>query len=248
MHAFTTFSNCLVKSCAWLVGVTPANCSLCAQLCYGSSLCDRCSDALPRQGNACSACGLPLSGAGEGATCGYCAVHAREIDRCISLALYQPPLDRLISGFKYHGRFADGKTLARLLAEKIVLNYAHDQLPQLLVPVPLHITRWRTRGYNQALEISRTLARELRIPIDPRQAARIKATVAQTALTSATARRGNRAHAFTLRRPTALRGISRIAIIDDVITTMATVNSLARSFRQAGVSDVHAWSLARATR
>ena len=248
MSALTTFSNWLVEGCHALLAAIPANCSLCSQVSAGASLCPPCIDSLPYTTHVCQRCGLSLTMASEDKECGYCAVYEPQVERSLSLLRYEPPADRLISGFKYRGRFADGKTLAILLAERIREQYGRDELPELLIPVPLHLSRWRQRGYNQALELSKTVSKRCGIRVAPRLLVRTKQTLPQTEMTSAAARRRNLARAFTVPDPGLISGISRVAIMDDVITTLATANSAAAALRLAGVREVHAWSLARALR
>ena len=263
-----TFSNWIVDGCSALLSALPANCSLCGQICPGTSLCDRCIDVLPYPGSVCRRCGLDFSNtdsetdeatdnhAGEAiggmlkgqVACAYCAVHNPAVLRSLSLLRYEAPADRLISGFKYHRQFADGKTLATLLARKIMTQYAGTELPELVIPVPLHLSRWRHRGFNQALEISKTLGRHCSIELAPRLIVRTRKTLPQTEMTSASARRRNLSRAFSLIDAGSLAGVSRVAVVDDVITTMATINAVAKCLQAAGVEEVHAWSLARASR
>jgi ComF family protein len=110
------------------------------------------------------------------------------------------------------------------------------------VPVPLHRSRLRTRGFNQALELARPLARCLRRPLLTRACVRIRATRPQSSLDTAAERRRNVAGAFRVCRP--LHGVARLAIVDDVLTTGATVQELARSLRAAGVGQVLVWACA----
>ncbi len=113
--------------------------------------------------------------------------------------------------------------------------------PDSFVPVPLHHTRLRRRGFNQSLEIARVLSRRLGTPFDARCLKRIRASVPQTAL-PAKQRLQNPKGTFALRR--APRGRS-IAIVDDVMTTGATANEAARVLRKAGVEHVEVWVAAR---
>lgn len=247
MSCFAVFSNWIVDGCAALIDSLPANCSLCGGLCHASSLCPRCVASLPRPRQVCKRCGLELPASPEEEACGFCALHAPIIERSLSLLRYESPADHLIAGFKFHQRLADGKTLALLLAEHLGQHYKGD-FPDLIIPVPLHLKRWQQRGYNQALEISKIIARQCRIDLAARLIERNKMTAPQTSLPSAAARRRNLSKAFVVLEPEALRGVERVAIVDDVITTMATVDALSKCLNQAGVKHIHAWSLARAAR
>ena len=115
-------------------------------------------------------------------------------------------------------------------------------LPTQLIPVPLHHTRLRERGFNQATELARRIGRELGIEIGLRCARRHRATQPQSLL-SPTARRLNLRHAFSV-QDTALA--QHVAIVDDVMTTGHTGNELAKVLKQAGVQRVEVWVIARA--
>jgi len=113
--------------------------------------------------------------------------------------------------------------------------------PQVLIPVPLHPSRLGERGYNQALEIARVLARELALPIDNHVCERVAATAPQAGLDEH-ARRRNIRGAFAVRGPFHW---SHVVILDDVVTTGSTVAELARVLRGAGARRVEVWAAAR---
>ena len=115
--------------------------------------------------------------------------------------------------------------------------------PELLLPVPLHRTRLRQRGYNQALELAKPLARLLGVPLCRDLLQRQRGTAAQTEL-DAVARRRNVRGAFAVRAGVALP--THVAILDDVMTTGATLAECARVLKRAGVQRVDVWALARA--
>ena len=248
MPILKTFSNWIIHEAERIADRVPADCSLCGRPCLRFSLCQPCRESLPRAHRPCPRCALELVGHQPGNACAYCAVHNPDIDGCISLLRYRTPADRLVSGFKFQGRFTDGRTLANLLAAQIASQIPRTDLPQLLVPVPLHLSRWRTRGFNQALEIAQTLGRQCKLSTAPHLVVRTRATSAQTTVSGATARRRNLKHAFAVASPQRLRGVTHLALVDDVITTMSTVNSLAACLKSAGVARVDAWCLARAER
>ena len=123
-------------------------------------------------------------------------------------------------------------------------HYAQqDARPEVIIPVPLHTGRLRERGFNQALELARPVAARLRIPINIHACARTRGTAAQSDLPAAQ-RTKNVKGAFELREP--LKEVHRVAIIDDVMTTGATVDELARVLIAAGVENVQVWVCARA--
>jgi ComF family protein len=112
----------------------------------------------------------------------------------------------------------------------------------LIVPVPLHKTRYRERGFNQAIEIARTVAKEMQIPLDLTSCRRNRDTPHQTQL-PAKKRRKNLKNAFSIIKPIHAR---HIAILDDVMTTGSTTHELAYALKKAGASRVDVWVCARA--
>ncbi|WP_338055823.1 ComF family protein [Sulfurivermis fontis] len=156
--------------------------------------------------------------------------------------LYRPPLDWLIQGFKFNQRLPPGRLLGQLLAQHLAGQIITP--PELIVPVPLHPARLRERGYNQALELARPLARRFGIPLAHGLVRRVRATATQSLLPAGERRRNVRG-AFALRRPLAAR---HVAIVDDVIATGSTVAELARVLRRAGAERIEVWAVARAGR
>ena len=142
---------------------------------------------------------------------------------------YGPPLDHYVRALKYRGTRLLGRALALLLVP--ALDRFRSDI-DALVAVPLHRKRRCERGYNQAQELARTLGRELRLPVLTRGVARRTATSTQTGQ-SALERRASVAHAFRVARDCTGQ---RIAIVDDVVTTGATVNALAAELRAAGAA------------
>jgi ComF family protein len=204
-------------------------------------LCAPCDADLPRNASACPRCAAPLpSGTPPGLSCGACLRRAPRFDHAIVPFRYAYPLDHLVRDLKYHGRLAYGRVLGMLLAEALLA--ADLPRPDVIVPVPLFPARHRERGFNQASEIARPIADRLRIPVEDRLCARVRATEDQTTL-AASQRRRNVRRAFALsRRP----GVRHIAILDDVVTTGSTVNEMARVFKRSGVRTVTVWAVARA--
>lgn len=170
------------------------------------------------------------------------------MSRCVSALVYDAPVDWILTGFKFEAQLANGQLLATLLARRIQSCYTNRKMPELLLPVPLHAARWRQRGFNQSLEIARTLARCCNIRLGSRVLRRHKATSPQSELNSAAARRSNVRNAFAVIDPTQLDNVSHVAIVDDVITTMSTVNAVASSLASYGIERIDAWSVARVGR
>ncbi|PWK82124.1 ComF family protein [Fulvimonas soli] len=223
------------RTAAWLL---PWRCLLCgAPGADGLDLCAACAAELPRNRSCCARCALPLPA--PAALCGRCQRRAPPWDAAWVPFRYAWPLDRLETRFKFGRDLAAGRTLARLWQREA----RPAPLPQLIVPVPLHPRRLRTRGHNQALELARPLAAALGVSLHRDALRRVRATEAQTEL-AAVARRRNVRGAFALREGVALP--AHVALLDDVLTTGATLAECARVLRRAGVRRVDAWALARA--
>lgn len=223
----------------------PPTCLLCgAPGADGIDLCPACLHALPWNRSACRSCGAPLprpDGAGTH-VCGQCLIQPPPFDATLTPFLYRPPLDWLIQGFKFNQRLPPGRLLGALLARHLAEHVT--ALPQLIVPVPLHPARLRERGYNQALELARPLARYLDAPLAGGLVQRVRATATQSLLSGAERRRNVRG-AFALASPLPAR---HVAIVDDVIATGSTVGELARVLRRAGAERIEVWAVARAGR
>lgn len=219
----------------WLL---PLRCLLCgAAGAHGIDLCADCVAELPRNNVCCARCALPLAAAAT--LCGECQRRPPAWDAAWAPFRYAWPLDRLESRYKFGRDLAAGKVLTTLwLAEPRPIG-----MPDLILPVPLHQGRLRQRGYNQALELARPLARALGVPIQHAALQRLRATPAQTEL-DAVDRRHNVRGAFTLR--TGIQLPPHVAIVDDVMTTGATLAECARVLRRAGVRRVDVWAMARA--
>lgn len=215
----------------------PPRCVVCAGAGDGLDLCAPCRAALPWNEGACRRCALPL--AGEGDDCGACRLRPPAFTRVQCPLRYAFPVDRLLPRFKFHGDLAAGEVLATLMH----WGLDPEQRPQALVPVPLHRERLRSRGYDQALELARALSRRGGPPVRADALRRLRATAAQSRL-GARARRGNLHGAFGLR---ARHGLpAHVALVDDVMTTGATLAECAGVLLDAGVERVDAWCIARA--
>jgi len=217
-----------------------ALCPLCrCPAAAGAGLCTVCRADLPWLGHACSHCALPLP-PGAGVTCGPCLRRPSPVARTICALRYQTPISGLISAFKFHRDLAAGAALAKLLQHAVLNHPEAPTLPAAILPVPLHHSRLRQRGYNQALELAKPVANALQLPLLTTAVSRERATADQIGL-SALQRRRNLRAAFTVH---ALLP-PHIAIVDDVLTTGATVLTLAKCLRAAGVEQISVWCLAR---
>ena len=171
--------------------------------------------------------------------CGRCLAHQPAFDRTFAPYLYQGAVRHLISQLKFGAHHPNARLLGLLLAEYIQ-QYAEK--PDLIMPVPLHQSRYRQRGFNQAIEIAAVIAKTLNIPLDLTTCRRHRDTPHQTQL-SAKQRRKNLKQAFSLSKSINAR---HVAIVDDVMTTGTTVHELAKLLKKSGVSKVDIWVCARA--
>ena len=219
------------------------SCLLCDEPAEGAlPLCTSCEADLPWLAEQCAVCALPLPDAGL--TCGACLRRPPAFSRVEAPWRYAFPLDSLITRFKHQARWPLGRLLAELLARHLQHAFA-DGLPrpQRLVPVPLARRRERQRGFNQAAMLARWLGGALQVPVDERLLLRTLDTPAQQGL-DARARQRNLRRAFAVDARAELAG-AHLALIDDVLTTGATAQTLARLLRRAGAARVDVYCLAR---
>lgn len=235
----------IVKAGKWLLNaLLPRCCAHCGlDLPYLGSgpLCAACAAALePLPALHCKTCGLPLK---DGATCYDCrGAGPRALTLARSAFVFNPQLRSLVHAFKYRDR----EDLAGYLAGE--MTAALPRFPELspyafCAAVPLHKTKARERGFNQAELLAKRLAGLANLFHLEGAAARIKNTPSQTSL-SKKERRANIEGAFRVERPELIKG-RKILLVDDVATTLATLEELAAEFRKAGAKAVAAYTLAR---
>jgi ComF family protein len=209
----------------------------------GLELCRPCRGELPRLLHGCQRCGLPLPDGARTVLCAACLRAPPALDGCFALFGYQPPIDQWIHSLKFGRDLA----AARLLGELLLAELAAGGLPTVgapvLLPVPLHTRRLRQRGYNQSLEIARPLIRN-GLRLSGCRCQRNRHTAAQSSL-PARHRQRNIRGAFSVR---GRLEDPHILLIDDVMTTGATLNELARTLKAAGATRVDACVIARAAK
>ena len=171
--------------------------------------------------------------------CGDCLRRSPALTHTCAVFVYGFPLDRLIPRFKFHRDLAAGRLMAELMAGAL----GTTPRPDAIVPVPLHARRMRERGYDQALELARPLAAALGLPLRSDLLQRVRATAPQSEL-DAGQRQRNLAKAFAARNEAI--PLQHVALVDDVMTTGATLEAAARALQGAGVQRVDAWVCARA--
>ena len=217
----------------------PNLCALCGNLSQ-TALCADCDDAgyWNEARLRCAVCAVPLAGSRHAAAAHYrcddCIDSPPSFDATLTLADYRAPLDMLARNLKFRARFALGREFASRLARAVADAYAQDALPDVVAPVPLSRKRLIERGYNQAWQIAKPLARALQVRADAALVRRIAHTSPQSRLDRDTRRR-NVAGAFTVTKP--VRGL-HVAVVDDVMTSGATLDALAHTLKTAGAARV----------
>ncbi|MGY1890367.1 phosphoribosyltransferase family protein [Pseudomonas sp. SDT291_1_S447] len=205
-------------------------------------ICVACETELPWLGEHCVTCALPLVAAGL--TCGECLLEPPAFEQVVAPWLYGFPVDSLITRFKHNAKWPFGHLLADVLGQ--YLQHRFDEglpRPEALLPVPLAGKRLRQRGFNQAAMLARWLSQSLDLPCEEQVLRRVKETDAQQDL-DAKARKRNLRNAFNL-MPDAQIKDRHLALVDDVLTTGATAQALARLLMNAGAARVDVYCLAR---
>lgn len=218
--------------------IAPAQCRFCgsASVSDEEDLCAACRAGLPWNAPACPGCALPSA---LPVLCAECQRRPRAFDTAWTAFVHAAPVRSAVVSLKYRARFDQSRLLGRLMADALARR--PDPLPQLLLPVPLHRWRLMRRGYNQALELARAISKRLDIEVDASAAKRTRATPSQVKQTAAQRRRNLRG-VFRMDRD--LDGI-HVALLDDVMTTGATLEELARAARAAGAARIEAWAVTR---
>ena len=219
----------------------PPTCILCgAPGQFGLDLCAGCFEDLPFNRHACPRCARPLLGdLPPGISCGVCQRRPPPYATCRTAFVYQEPVSSLILRAKFSSRLNMARLLGVCLA-RTLFEQGVD-LPEQILPVPLHPQRLRQRGYNQALEIARATAAELGLAVETRSCVRGGSVIPQMGLNRAQRQRNLRG-AFTVARPLKVR---HVALVDDVVTTGSTGAEAARALLDAGVARVDLWAVAR---
>jgi ComF family protein len=223
----------------------PTQCELCRQWTAGDALCGDCDARFAAPRWRCARCALPTGTAVP--RCGGClGAHKPPFDAAVAAVDYGFPWDGLVKAFKFDGRVELADALAARLADAVAAaSRAGLPAPDLVLPVPLAPARLADRGYNQAWELARRVARQRGLQADDGLLLRPLETPRQTGQTRA-GRADNLAQAFMAepRRRAALAG-RRVALVDDVMTTGATVVAATRELRRAGAASVQVWVFAR---
>lgn len=208
-------------------------CVLCGAASRSGAWCAACDAALSYLDTAhCPVCALPTP---RGETCGRCLRHAPLFNSTTAVFAYKFPLDKLIQSYKFNAQLALAGEFACKLAACVTT------LPDCMVAMPLHPARLRERGYNQSEELARLLAHKLNVNLASRTCQRVRDTPPQSAL-AWKERSRNMRKAFICDAD--MHG-KHVAMVDDVMTSGASLNELALALRRAGAREVSAWVVAR---
>jgi len=216
--------------------IAPERCLWCGTEDAEVGSCAGCRAELPWNQMACPSCAQPLPAI---AICPRCLARPPAFDSAWCPFLREEPVRSGIAALKYRAEFRQLRTLGHLMGKRWRSRRAPR--PDLLLPVPLSRRRLLLRGFNQALELACAVSREIGVAVDS-HAARMVRVPADQIGQSAAQRRRNLRGAFVVDRD--LRG-RHVALIDDVMTTGATLDALARAARASGAVRIEAWALAR---
>ncbi len=257
-----THLRALIDQCSHLL--LPGRCVLCG--CASNralDMCPACETSLPLNLFACAQCALPLpqnrqptiSNAGLSAAtpdnrklfCGACTQRPPAFTRIVTPFVYRAPMDNLLWQFKFNGNLPAGRVLARLLAREIErqINHATLERPHVLIPVPLSWHRRMRRGFNQAQILARALGQQIAVPVLDRGIKRSGQPPPQRGL-NRNQRRQNLKSAFRGCENLGARIEGKsVALVDDIVTTGSTAETLAGLLCAYGASRVQVWAVAR---
>lgn len=226
----------LTKCTHFVQRVIAPSCLLCAGPSAGTLLCAPCAADLPQlagdHGKYCDTCALPIT---SGNRCGACLTHAPAYDHVCAAFTYAFPADALVQALKYRSLLAIAPLFGHAIASRL------DERPDVIVPMPLADARLRERGFNQAQEIARHVANITGIPLQPRACRKVRDTAPQVALPWKE-RAKNIRNAFVCDEDFTGK---HVAVVDDVMTTGATLNELARNLKKAGAARITGLIVAR---
>ncbi len=229
--------------------ILPPVCALCGKDVRRGRLCRGCEAKLDLKAIRppfCRVCGIPFaSGSSPTHTCASCCIEKPLFIAARSAFIYDGCALDAIHAFKYNGRVALARALGAFAAQASPCPCPCNGRPDVVMPVPLHKTRLKERGFNQSLLIAREISRLQKTPLDYANLRRIRPTDPQVRL-SAKERPKNVKGAFALEKPNTVRG-KTVLLVDDVYTTGATIRECAVVLNRAGAK-VFAVTLARAVK
>ena len=229
------FDNCLKM----VQSLLPQRCLLCDAGSGHKPLCNDCLNDLPAASKeCCPLCALPTFNA---EICGNCLQHPPAFDATIAAFNFAFPMDALLRALKYRGELS----VAEIAADGISNSLASRHPPDLLIPMPLHPQRLQERSFNQAVEIARRIAKSLHCHVSTGSIVRVRHGEPQASL-PLNKRAKNVKGVFAVSEDARenLRG-KRIAVIDDIMTSGASLNELAKTLKKNGATRVECWVAAR---
>lgn len=234
-------------SSALLDFVFPPHCHVCRSFIPRSGRLNICSSCLenlqPLESPLCTICSMPFHGKSDDHPCGSCIKNPPAFDAARAAYIYEGAVRELVHRFKYDYRTHLRRPLAIMTAEALS-GFIRENRPDLIVPVPLHVRRLRSRGFNQAVLLGELLSKEWGIPMDRRTMSRIRWTEPQITL-DVDQRKENVKGAFSVSDPAVVRGRS-VLLLDDVYTTGSTAGECARVLKRNGAERVLVATVARA--
>ncbi len=225
----------------------PPRCHICKESVPDSrsiNICPGCMEKLPFLSSPfCTVCGIPFAGSGEDHICGPCISSPPPYKAARAAMQYIDSCRDMIHAFKYQEKTSLRRPLG-LLTARCLEDFANSCNADCIIPVPLHVSRLRKRGFNQSILIGEILAGEWRLPLLRQGLKRTVATRPQIEL-SKEERMLNLKKAFTVPKPLAVKD-KRILLVDDVFTTGSTISESASTLLEAGASAVFAVTVAHA--
>jgi len=253
VHAPARFRGLLTLLCeSLLTTFVPSACSICSEPLTNSSrlpVCQLCRDAIgPISVKTCTVCGERVEETSSISTCGLCVRAKYPFDRAVAFTPFEGEARELIHLLKYSGVKTAAPLLGKMIADAIRKLDKDLESPKrvLVVPVPLHRQKSRSRGFNQSELVARAALRTLRDPrltYAPRTLVRVRRTEPQAGLSNHQ-RRANLRGSFAVRYAERLKG-DTVLLVDDVYTTGATAAECARTLKRAGAKAVYVATIAR---
>ncbi len=218
----------------------PPRCILCGEKgMENRDLCEMCYSELPKNTPRCYQCASHFISSNSIGLCPNCLTNSPAFDETFAPFLHHRAIRYLILQLKFHQHYPSARLLGNLMADYLQKTV---ELPDCIIPVPLHKNRYRERGFNQSIEIARVISQRLNLPLDIHSCIRHRDTAHQVGLTGEE-RHDNIKNAFSI-SPTFKA--KHVAIIDDVMTTGSTVHELAFALKTAGCHRVQIWVCAKA--
>lgn len=218
----------------------PPHCILCGGKGFENrDLCAACYAELPLNTPRCFQCASDIVGKNGTGLCIHCLENPPAFDETLAPFVHQSSIRYLILQLKFHRHYPSARLLGTLLADYLQKT---AELPDCIIPVPLHKNRYRERGFNQSIELSRILSKQLNVPLDINSCVRHRDTAHQIGL-NALQRSENIKKAFLVSKTFKAK---HVALVDDVMTTGSTVHEIAEALKMAGCHRVQIWVCAKA--